>query len=159
VVEQLARHERETGAGIGIMPNGVLALDALGLGGPVRERAVPFVDGGVRDRHGRVLVATDQTALRELVGAPVAVLPRPWLHHLLAAALPAGTVHTGRPVAVLRDEQGSVAVDGTTADAVVVADGAGSRLRAALFPEHPGLRGSGEYAARAVASAVLMTGG
>ena len=37
-----------------------------------------------------------------------------------------------------------------TADLVVAADGAGSRLRAALFPDHPGLEGSGEYAARAL---------
>ena len=37
----------------------------------------------------------------------------------------------------------------------MVADGAGSRLRAALFPGHPGLEGSGEYAARALAPAGL----
>ena len=41
-VLERAPESRETGAGIGIMPNGVLALDALGLGaagprtGPVR---------------------------------------------------------------------------------------------------------------------------
>ncbi|MDN5930640.1 MAG: FAD-dependent monooxygenase [Pseudonocardia sp.] len=145
---------RETGAGIGIMPNGVLALDALGLGGPVREREVPFADGGIRDRHGRSLVATDQDALRELVGAPMTVLPRPWLHQLLATALPAGSVVTGRPVGALREGPDGVQVDDRRADAVVVADGAGSRLRAALFPRHPGLRGSGEYAARAVAPGV-----
>ena len=145
---------RETGAGIGIMPNGVLALDALGLGGPVRERAVPFADGGIRDRHGRALLATDQDALRGLVGAPMTVLPRPWLHQLLASALPAGCVVTGRPVGALREGPDGVQVDDRRADAVVVADGAGSRLRAALFPQHPGLRGSGEHAARAVAPTV-----
>ncbi|MHA6780104.1 FAD-dependent monooxygenase [Pseudonocardia saturnea] len=145
---------RETGAGIGIMPNGVLALDALGLGGPVRERAVPFSDGGIRDRHGRALLGTDQDALRDLVGAPMTVLPRPWLHQLLATALPAGCVVTGRPVDALREGPDGVQVDGRRADAVVVADGAGSRLRSALFPQHPGLRGSGEQAARAVAPAV-----
>lgn len=145
---------RETGAGIGIMPNGVLALDELGLGGPVREQEVPFADGGIRDRHGGALIATDQDALRELVGAPLTVLPRPWLQQLLAAALPAGCVVTGRPVGALRADPDGVRVDDRRADAVVVADGAGSRLRAALFPEHPGLRGSGEHAARAVAPAV-----
>src|SRR3954470_9588062 len=42
---------RETGAGIGLMPNGVRALDALGLGGPVRERATaPPAGGGPRGR-------------------------------------------------------------------------------------------------------------
>jgi 2-polyprenyl-6-methoxyphenol hydroxylase and related FAD-dependent oxidoreductases len=37
---------RETGAGISIMPNGVLALDALGLGGPARALASPLGAGG-----------------------------------------------------------------------------------------------------------------
>jgi 2-polyprenyl-6-methoxyphenol hydroxylase-like FAD-dependent oxidoreductase len=41
------------------------------------------------------------------------------------------------------------------ADMVVVADGAGGRLRSALFPGHPGLEGSGEYAARAIAPSGL----
>ena len=36
------------------------------------------------------------------------------------------------------------------------ADGAHSRLRAALFPGHPGLRGSGEIAARAIAPRPAM---
>ena len=40
----------------------------------------------------------------------------------------------------------------------MVADGAGSRLRAALFPDHPGLEGSGEWAARALAPAGLGVG-
>ncbi|HEY4420177.1 MAG TPA: FAD-dependent oxidoreductase [Pseudonocardia sp.] len=40
-VLERAPEPRETGAGIGIPPNGVLALDALGLGEPVRARAVP----------------------------------------------------------------------------------------------------------------------
>jgi 2-polyprenyl-6-methoxyphenol hydroxylase-like FAD-dependent oxidoreductase len=135
---------RETGAGIGIMPNGVLALDALGLGGPVRARSAPLgTAGGVRDRHGRLLLATDQAAIQALTGAPVVVVARRWLHGLLVDALPAGTVRTGRPVDTVPES-----------DVVVVADGAGSRLRAALFPGHPGLRGSGEYAARAIAPAV-----
>jgi len=62
------------------------------------------------------------------------------------------TVRTSCPVTALRDTAGQVEVVGTgSADAVVVADGAGSRLRATLFPDHPGLAGSGEHAARAIA--------
>src|SRR3712207_7445568 len=38
-VLERAAELRETGGGIGLMPNGVRALDALGLGDPVRERA------------------------------------------------------------------------------------------------------------------------
>ena len=205
---------RETGAGIGLMPNGVRALDALGLGDPVRGRATPLpAGGGLRDRHGRALLAVDQAAIEARAGAPLVVVDRTWLHRLLAAALPAGAVRTGTPVESVHDDGrrvrltvgappgrhvhvGSPAGPQRTehqsaappnhvpltevppapgpqaehqeaahptdvpladveADLVVVADGAGSRLRAHLFPGHPGLEGSGECAARALAPAGL----
>jgi len=60
---------RETGAGIGILPNGVLALDALGLGDPVRALATPLAaGGGLRDRHGRPLLCTDQAVVARRTG-------------------------------------------------------------------------------------------
>jgi 2-polyprenyl-6-methoxyphenol hydroxylase-like FAD-dependent oxidoreductase len=83
----------------------------------------------------------------EQVGAPFVVVPRRLLSGLLAAALPDGTIRWGHPVSD-PDELG--------ADAVVIADGAHSRLRSALFPDHPGLRGSGEIAARAIAPRPAM---
>lgn len=145
---------REDGAGIGLPPNGVLALDALGLGGAVRARALPFARGGLLDRHGRALVATDQRAVEALVGAPMAVVPRRWLHELLAAALPPGVVRTDSLVTDVRADADGVDVAGYgRADAVVAADGARSRLRGVLFPGHPGPRGTGEHAARAIAPA------
>jgi 2-polyprenyl-6-methoxyphenol hydroxylase-like FAD-dependent oxidoreductase len=162
---------RATGAGIGLMPNGVRALDALGLGGPVRGRATPLpAGGGLRDRHGRALLAVDQAAVAARAGAPVVVVDRAWLHRLLASALPAGSVRTGVPVAAVRADGarvrvvgdppaaadgGPAAAEDPRADLVVAADGAGSLLRAALLPGHPGLEGSGEYAARALAPAGL----
>jgi 2-polyprenyl-6-methoxyphenol hydroxylase-like FAD-dependent oxidoreductase len=141
-VLERAPESRETGAGIAIMPNGVLALDALGLGAAVRERAAAVTEpSGLRDRHGRPLLISDQTRVAEAVGAPFAVVPRRWLNRLLVDALPEGTIRWGHPVTT---------VAGHDADVLVVADGAHSRLRTALFPGHPGLRGSGEIAARAI---------
>ncbi|HYH32769.1 MAG TPA: FAD-dependent monooxygenase [Pseudonocardia sp.] len=149
---------RETGAGIGVMPNGVLALDALGLGAPVRAQAGPLdAGGGLRDRHGRPLLTADQAAAQEHTGAPLVVVRRSWLHGLLVDALPAGAICTGLPVTGLDDRGDHVELrtggGPVRADAVVVADGAHSRLRAALLPDHPGLAGSGEHAARAIAPA------
>jgi 2-polyprenyl-6-methoxyphenol hydroxylase-like FAD-dependent oxidoreductase len=196
-VLERAAQLRETGAGIGIMPNGVRALDVLGLGGPVRARATPLpAGGGLRDRHGRPLLAVDQAAIEARAGAPLVVVDRTWLHRLLAAALPADAVRTGAAVDSVHDDgrrvrltlrraehhepalttgvpfsgdapaQGSrtghheaaraTGVPLAEADLVIVADGAGSRLRAALFPGHPGLDGSGEYAARAIAPAGVV---
>jgi 2-polyprenyl-6-methoxyphenol hydroxylase-like FAD-dependent oxidoreductase len=147
-VLERAPASRETGAGIAIMPNGVLALDALGLGAEIRERAANVTEpSGLRDRHGRPLLVSDQAEIAETVGAPFVVVPRRWLSGLLASALPDATIQWGHPV---------IDVDDHDADAIVVADGAHSRLRAALFPDHPGLRGSGEIAARAIAPRPLM---
>ena len=141
-VLERAPESRETGAGIGIMPNGVLALDALGVGGAIRERAHAVTEAsGFRDRLGRPLLISDQARVAEEVGAPFAVVPRRWLAGLLTDALPDGTIRWGQPVATPA---------GHDADLIVAADGARSRLRAALFPGHPGLRGSGEIAARAI---------
>ena len=141
-VLERAPESRETGAGIGIMPNGVLALDALGLGAAVRERAQAVTEpSGFRDRLGRPLLISDQARVAEAVGAPFAVVPRRWLAGLLADALPEGTIRWGHPVTTPA---------GHGADLLVAADGAHSTLRAALFPGHPGLRGSGEIAARAI---------
>ena len=177
IVLERAQAARESGAGIGVMPNGVLALEALGLGDEVRARAeAEPAPSGFRDRHGHALLVTDQKAVAAAVGAPLVVVPRRWLSALLVDALPTGTVHNDRqvvavrprpdgvevdalptgtvqglPVTAVRPRPGGVDVDGLHADAVVVADGAHSRLRAALFPDHPGLRGSGEHAARAIA--------
>ena len=137
-----APESRETGAGIGIMPNGVLALDALGVGGAIRERAHAVTEAsGFRDRLGRPLLISDQARVAEEVGAPFAVVPRRWLSALLAEALPERTIRWDHAVTT---------PTGHDADLVVAADGAHSKLRAALFPEHPGLRGSGEITARAI---------
>jgi 2-polyprenyl-6-methoxyphenol hydroxylase-like FAD-dependent oxidoreductase len=121
-----------------------VALDRLGVGAEVRERAAPpGTSSGMRDRHGRALLAADQSAVVARAGAPFAVVARSWLHRLLATRLPDGAVRTGIDVTDV------TALDG---DAVIVADGARSRIRPILFPGHPGLRGSGEIAAQAIAT-------
>jgi len=148
---------REAGAGIGLMPNGVLALDMLGLGAAVRAKAMPLGPGGagLRDHRGRLLLHTSQDRLEAMLGAPVVVVPRQWLHRLLADALlsgvvPAGVVRTGVDVHAVRGAVLDTSAGAIEADLVVAADGVGSAMRAQLFPAHPGVVGSGEYAARAL---------
>ncbi|HUR02140.1 MAG TPA: hypothetical protein VM347_06360 [Nonomuraea sp.] len=72
-------------------------------------------------------------------------MSRAELHRALRAPLPAELVRTATPVQRLEPDPTGVTVisDGqpiTRADAVIVADGIGSRLRGQLFPGHPGLR-------------------
>jgi 2-polyprenyl-6-methoxyphenol hydroxylase-like FAD-dependent oxidoreductase len=145
---------REAGGAVAILPNGLLALTSLGVGAPA---GADVYDGGgfaLRDRHGHTLLAPDPAAVVHQTGAPFVAVRRPWLHGLLAGALPAGTIRTGAEVTGVRETDVHVELDGVAgvrADAVVIADGAGSRLRRTLFPTHPGLAGSGEKAARAIA--------
>ncbi|WP_248965612.1 FAD-dependent monooxygenase [Sphaerisporangium perillae] len=138
---------REAGTAIVIMPNGVQALDALGLGDYVRGQAMPAVSGGLRDWRGRPLLVTDTAQAQQTFG-PTVVVGRARLHQALRAPLPAELVCTATPVQRLEPDPTGVTVisDGrptTSADAVIVADGIGSRLRGRLFPGHPGLRQAG----------------
>jgi 2-polyprenyl-6-methoxyphenol hydroxylase-like FAD-dependent oxidoreductase len=135
---------REAGTAVVVMPNGVQALDALGLGDYVRGQAMPAVSGGLRDWRGRPLLVTDAAQAQQTVGTSVAV-SRAELHQALRAPLPAELVRTATPVQRLEPDQSGVTVisDGehvTRADAVIVADGIGSTMRSQLLPQHPGLR-------------------
>ena len=138
---------RETGTAILIAPNGVHALDLLGLGDFARGHALRVASGGLRDWRGRPLLVADIGAAQQALG-PVAMVSRPELHQALRAPLPEGLVRTGTRVDRLEQNQEGVLVSSggqqlTRADVVVVADGIGSDLRAQLFPAHPGVRRTG----------------
>lgn len=135
---------REAGTAVVVMPNGVRALDALGLSDHVRGQTMPAVSGGLRDWRGRPLLVTDVAQAQQTVGPSVAV-SRAELHRALRAPLPAQSVRTATPVHWLGPGRTEVTVIGdgrllTKADAVIVADGIGSTIRGRLFPRHPGLR-------------------
>ncbi|MFC5181253.1 FAD-dependent monooxygenase [Actinomadura harenae] len=138
---------REAGTGIVVMPNGLRALGELGLAGEIGGHDMRAGLWGLRDRLGRPLLVTDMVQVRQVVGTP-AMIDRADLHRVLRAPLPPGLVRTGTPVERL--EPGPIGVtvvsDGepvATADAVIVADGIGSRLRGRLFPDHPGVGRTG----------------
>lgn len=138
---------REAGTGIVVMPNGLRALDALGLAENVRGHDMQAVRGGLRDWRGRPLLVTDMVQVQQVVGMP-AMIDRAELHRALRAPLPPGLVRTTTPVERLEPDPTGVTVisDGepvARADAVIAADGIGSKLRARLFPGHPGLRRTG----------------
>ncbi|WP_049569104.1 FAD-dependent monooxygenase [Nonomuraea sp. SBT364] len=138
---------REAGTGIVVMPNGLRALDELGLSADVRRHGIRAGRGGLRDRHGRPLLVTDVARGRQRVGT-IAIVDRAGLHRSIRAPLPAGLVRTGTPVERLEPDDTGVTVIGdggplARADAVVAADGIGSKLRGQLFPGHAGLRRTG----------------
>ncbi|MEU7912623.1 FAD-dependent oxidoreductase [Microbispora bryophytorum] len=138
---------REAGTGIAVMPNGLRALDALGLAEDVRGHVIHAARGGLRDWRGRPLLVTDLVRAQQEIGAPV-MIERAKLHRSLRAPLPSELVRTTTLVERLEPDSTGVTVisEGrpvARADAVIAADGIGSTLRAQLFPGHSGLRRTG----------------
>jgi 2-polyprenyl-6-methoxyphenol hydroxylase-like FAD-dependent oxidoreductase len=137
------------GAGLGLGPNALHALDAIGLGDDVRRFSAVQGHGGLRRSGGGWLVRTDLGAVATRFGDPQLVALRADVVGLLAGSLPAGVLRTGVTVTGVdagdAERRARVATsDGDLdADLVVAADGIGSRIRATLFPDHPGPRYSG----------------
>jgi len=129
--------------GVGLLPNGLRALDSLGLGDALRAAAArpPLVV--LRRPDGRVLLRLDQGKFGEKYGDPAVVAARSALVRLLLGRLPARAVHPG--VAVTAVEPGDAhrlarvrtTAGELSADLVVAADGARSTIRAQLFPDVP----------------------
>ena len=151
------------GAGLGLGPNALHALDAIGLGDEVRRFSAVQGHGGLRRPGGGWLVRTDLGGLAARFGDPQLVALRADVVDLLAGRLPAGVLRTGVTVTGVdagdADRRARVATSAgdLDADLVVAADGIGSRIRATLFPDSPGPRYSGFTTWRFVAPAA--TGG
>ncbi|GGU45365.1 FAD-dependent monooxygenase [Streptomyces lavendofoliae] len=133
------------GAGIGLAPNALRALDVIGAGDDIRALATWQGDGGMRAPDGRWLARTSARAATERFGDLLVPVHRATLIDILASRLPDGTVRTGTP-GTLTDPGaaagGRRAVvttpDGDLpADLVIGADGINSAVRPVLFPGHP----------------------
>ncbi|MEW6734684.1 MAG: NAD(P)/FAD-dependent oxidoreductase [Acidobacteriota bacterium] len=82
IVVERASSLRTVGAGILIQANGLLVLDALGLGEAVRAAGVTRRTFDLRDRHGHLLLHTDFNAVLPSHLCPVSI-HRAQLHHIL----------------------------------------------------------------------------
>jgi 2-polyprenyl-6-methoxyphenol hydroxylase-like FAD-dependent oxidoreductase len=130
------------GAGVGIAPNAVKALDHLGLGAALRERGRRQIGLEIRLEGGARVAHIPAEGIERRYGAPFYALHRAELHSLLMAGLDPGTLRTGHhaegvagTTVSLRTPDGTVS---DTADLIVAADGVNSPLRAALLPGYPG---------------------
>ncbi|MQY11605.1 Aurachin C monooxygenase/isomerase [Streptomyces sp. RB5] len=163
VLEQ-APAAREAGAGLSLLTNAQRALDRLGVGDTVRACAASMAPGGdgLRTRSGRRLQAPPDPAFWREHGLDIAVLTRPDLHGALRFALPRRSVRTGCEVLGAESTRDGATVTYRTAcgertlsgDVVVAADGAYSRIRAALWPRLPGPVYSGHSVWRGIAEGV-----
>ncbi|MEW2418014.1 FAD-dependent monooxygenase [Streptomyces sp. NPDC046866] len=147
-----------TGAGIGLAPNALRALAAIGTDAArAAGTAVPAAMG-VRRPDGRWLLRTTTAELASRYGIPPIAVARPAFTAALAAELPPGTLRFGTTVTTVDNAATGptlhTAEGGTlSADLVVAADGINSPLRRAFFPSHPGLHYTGETAWRTLLDA------
>jgi 2-polyprenyl-6-methoxyphenol hydroxylase-like FAD-dependent oxidoreductase len=152
IVERAAAPTTE-GTGIYLPGNAVRALNSLGLGVQVAQRAVRIERQRVADHRGRLLFDIDVADLWNGVGACLA-LHRATLHQVLLAGADGVPVRWGQtPQAMTVDGDGVTVEfsDGATDryDLVLGADGLHSTVRRLVFdapPPHP----VGQYARRFV---------
>ncbi|MEV6551482.1 FAD-dependent oxidoreductase [Streptomyces sp. NPDC051597] len=142
------------GAGIVLAPNALRAFDAVGFeAAGVAGHAVPAAMG-LRRPGGDWLNRADTAAMEFRYGRPPLAVYRPALAAGLTAALPEDTIQYGTAVTAVDHAHGSPVLHtpagDLTADVVIAADGIRSVLRRQHFPDHPGLRYSGETAWRTV---------
>ncbi|GAA3722879.1 2-polyprenyl-6-methoxyphenol hydroxylase-like FAD-dependent oxidoreductase [Spinactinospora alkalitolerans] len=132
------------GAGIGMAPNALRALDVLGIGDDVRALGASRYEGAVRRKDGRSLLRVSASDMRRRFGDAIALLLRSELVDVLLGRLPGDALHTATTVtSVEPGDTRRLARVGTdtgelTADLVVAADGVRSTVRPTLFLEHPG---------------------
>ncbi|MFE0025575.1 FAD-dependent oxidoreductase [Amycolatopsis sp. NPDC059021] len=142
----------EIGAGISLWPNAVRALETIGVG----ERLAPLLavqrGGGLHDRRGRRLTHWDTDTFERLQGGPLTAVHRADLIDTLRTALPQDRLRTGAEVTEVRpDGRVRIGDEEIHADLVVAADGIRSRIRQALWPDHPAPVYCGATAIRGIA--------
>ncbi|MEV7226989.1 MULTISPECIES: FAD-dependent monooxygenase [Polymorphospora] len=125
-------HRDPAGTALGMWPQALRALDALGLGSRVREIGAPQRGGSLRRPDGSTIGHIDTAAMVRRSGDTVHLISRPALVGLLTDALPAGIVELGTAVTNGNGRR-DLATLRATHDVVVVADGIFSQTRTTLF--------------------------
>jgi 2-polyprenyl-6-methoxyphenol hydroxylase-like FAD-dependent oxidoreductase len=158
----LERAERlgEVGAGLGVLPNAVRALAAIGVSRQLFRDAGPFRRFRICSRRGEELTEIDFEAAFRRIGGEGYVLHRAALHAALSECVDPGVVRTGACVTAIEQTEAGVRVriDGdptpVSGDLLVGADGLNSVVRAHVLGDGPP-RYAGETIFRGIAEGEL----
>jgi 2-polyprenyl-6-methoxyphenol hydroxylase-like FAD-dependent oxidoreductase len=131
------------GGGLGLAPNGMNVIAALGLADKLKARGSLALESYFRDERGRLLARHDNGG--DKYGQPLMSMMRSDVHAVLAEAIRARQIpiHHGRRLEWVEQGADGVIVhfaDGTSAqgDLLIGADGVHSRTREQVMPEGPG---------------------
>lgn len=159
-IHEQAPEIREVGAGLGMWPNALRALDEIGAGDAVRARCIPLRHAALVNHRGRVLARFDLTRLGdEEVDAAVRIVHRADLLDAICAQVAPERIHVhSRCVAVAATPTGATArlEDGSDVAAPLLAgaDGVHSIVRRAVVGDDR-LRYAGQTCFRGIALARL----
>jgi len=147
VVYESAEEIRATGAGLWIPPNGMAALERLGIAETLTSRGVMLDHTEIRTTAETPLISTDIASHAAELGYEHALLSiyRADLIEELVARLPDSTVVCGRECESVDTAAPTVSfTDGTTVSPslVVGADGVGSIVRRSIVPTTPEYAGA-----------------
>jgi 2-polyprenyl-6-methoxyphenol hydroxylase-like FAD-dependent oxidoreductase len=132
----------EVGAGVGLWPNAMTALEPIGLSGKVARLGVTVARQGLRRSDGTWLMSFPGDLMVKRWGAGFVLIHRAELQQLLAAELDPSIIHLGARCTGIEDGNRAVTArfaDGreVQADVLVGADGVRSAVRAAVFGPAP----------------------
>jgi 2-polyprenyl-6-methoxyphenol hydroxylase-like FAD-dependent oxidoreductase len=137
-VLERASELRPVGAGLGLGPNAIAALEGLGVVDAIVNAGAAIRRSAILDERGRVLGSElDVERMTREVGAPFVALHRTRLHEILLNALGPGVVRLGFAVARFERRAEQVVATGSSGEALefdllVGADGLHSAIRAQL---------------------------
>jgi len=128
----------EVGAGVGLWPNAMAALEPIGLSGKVAQLAVPVVRQGLRRPDGSWLMYFPEGLMARRWGTGFVLVHRAELQQLLAAELDPAAIHFGARCTGIEDSGQAVTVRfaggrQVQADVLIGADGVHSVVRGKLF--------------------------
>ena len=147
----------EVGAGVGLWPNAMAALERIGLSGKVAQLAAPVSRQGLMRPDGTWLLCIPGDLMARRWGSGFVAVHRAELQQLLAAELDPAVIHLGARCIGFDDSGPTVIArfaDGREirADVLVAADGVHSAVRATMLGPAP-LRYRGYTAVRSVTPA------
>jgi 2-polyprenyl-6-methoxyphenol hydroxylase-like FAD-dependent oxidoreductase len=128
---------QEAGAGVGLWPNAMTALESIGLSGKVAQLTVRVARQGLPRPDGTWLMCIPGELMAKRWGAGFILVHRAELQQLLADELDPAVIHLGARCTGVEDSPQAVTArfaDGreVQADVLVGADGVHSIVRAAL---------------------------
>ncbi|UYQ94600.1 FAD-dependent monooxygenase [Chitinophaga horti] len=139
-VFEAAPQIKAVGAGLGLAPNAMLALQKLGLSEKIIPLGARLPHFSILTREGKVISRNDSNVIGEKYGLDNFTIHRAELHEALLSELNPADIFTGKRAVDLERIGKSIRLhfaDGSThdTDCLLVADGINSAVRAKIVPD------------------------